>query len=395
MCQFWFVRHRGPEGSWLAGEEHLSSRQALDLSTEVFGGVVHGVRARPVRGCTNRTIFFLDLFLHPTAGRRRTPPTMNNSLPDPNPDFSLQSLASRRGFLRRASIAGAAAAFAPAAASLLLNPTSSLAASATDVDADVLNFALNLEYLEAEYYSYAVFGQSIEDQSRRHAGRQRRRRGRLTVSSPTAQVPFTNPIVASLRQGNRPGRDQPRHVPAHGAGRDRPVVGQPPLDLLNSFNTAAQAAGIGPSVRSVCQRRGLPARRVHLRGRGRDGVPRRGARSSRTRPISTAAAGILAVEAYHASEVRTVLYGMSQRDGGPRHRRARCRRSPTCATRWTARDKDQGIVDSGRRRRTSCPPTRNSLALARTTRKVLNIVYGAKHTHSGLFFPSGMNGAIK
>ncbi len=77
---------------------------------------------------------------------------MNQPLPDSNDKSSLQTPASRRSFLRRATIAGATAAFAPAAASLLLNPTKGLAADATDIDAEVLNFALNLEYLEAEFY---------------------------------------------------------------------------------------------------------------------------------------------------------------------------------------------------------------------------------------------------
>ena len=36
-----------------------------------------------------------------------------------------------------------------------------------------------------------------------------------------------------------------------------------------------------------------------------------------------------------------------------------------------------------------------SIAFDRTTRNVLNIVYGKRNAHKGLFFPAGLNGVIK
>ena len=99
-----------------------------------------------------------------------------------------------------------------------------------------------------------------------------------------------------------------------------------------------------------------------------------------------AAAGILAVEAYHAANIRTVLYDRglaadanaisAARDSldGPSH-------------------DDQGVTLNGRAN--IVPTDSNGLAFGRTPGQVLNIVYlTPKVANSGGFYPHGVNGQL-
>ena len=319
---------------------------------------------------------------------------MNSPLPNNNVDSSLTSPSNRRGFLRRASIAGAAAAFAPAAASLLLNPTKGLAADATDVDAEVLNFALNLEYLEAEFYCYAFYGKSIEDQFGVTTSGVGGAAGTLTVKPDFVKVPFSDSIVSSYAQEIT--NDEVNHVTFLRSALNDAAVARPNIDLYNSFNTAYAAATSTPGATFdpfasdvaflfgafIFEDVGVTA----YHG---------GAPLITDKTYLGAAAAILAVEAYHASEVRTVLYGMSQEDGDPNNI-VKTVSAISALRAELGGGKDQGIVDANGDANI-VPTDANSLAYARTTGKVLNIVYGGKGLRGtgGLFFPNGMNGAIR
>ncbi len=307
--------------------------------------------------------------------------TQNDSNPIPP--------STRRAFLRRAGIASLVAAAAPAAASMIMGNTAQ-AAPLTDIDVDVLTFALNLEYLEAEYYSYAAFGEPLSARAAVNG---------TGASAPTVikanpQVKFSSPVVASYAQ--EIALDEINHVTflrtaildATGT-----VVAQPPLDLLNSFNTAAQAAGIGASFDPFAGDVAFLLGAFIFEDVGVTAY--HGAAALITNPAYlTAAAGILAVEAYHASEVRTVLYGMSQGAGGAGITDKVQAISDLRDALDGNNDRDQGIINADGSANI-VPTDVNSLAYARSTRKVLNIVYGAKDASSGLFFPSGLNGNIR
>lgn len=73
-----------------------------------------------------------------------------------NVEKIFKSVPNRRGLLKRFGWAGAAATTAAT-----LGPQISKAQSTNPLPEDVVQFALNLEYLEAEFYSVATTGQTL------------------------------------------------------------------------------------------------------------------------------------------------------------------------------------------------------------------------------------------
>ena len=276
----------------------------------------------------------------------------------------------RRSLLRRTS--GALALGSVAAAGLAATGTPAFAAGSTDTA--VLNFALNLEYLEAEFYLRAVYGAGLADSDTYGVGVQGGVTGGRAVS-------FDTPIAQQYAQ--EIAHDERNHVRFIRSVLAEGAVAEPAIDLTGSFNTLAQAAGLGDGFDPFASENDFLLGAFIFEDVGVTAYAG-AAPLVQDKAVLSAAAGILAVEAYHASEIRVLLLQRGFTEEVQKISNLR-------ATLSGAAD-DQGILLDGVAN--VVPTDGNSLAFSRTTRQVLNIVYGAPGAPSGLFFPAGLNGAI-
>ena len=293
------------------------------------------------------------------------------------------SLGGRRNFLRKiglatAGSAGLAALASPAKAQPLPE----------NLDVAVLNFALNLEYLEAEYYLRGTTGKGLEAIGISVDGSGGEPGGKVFVKDKPL-VKFATPAFEEY--ANEIAVDESKHVSfirealaANGAE----VVARPQIDLKSSFNALGKLIGLksfDPFENEVnfligafiFEDVGVTAYK--------------GASPLLTdKGILEAAAGILGVEAYHAGVVRTLLYGQGKAVRGLVGKISDVRQS---LDNTSGVNSDQRLVRNGAAN--LVPTDGNSIVFSRTTRQVLNIVYGGVNAEKGLFFPKGLNGAIR
>jgi len=257
-------------------------------------------------------------------------------------------------------------------------------------DPEILNFALNLEYLEAEFYSYAVFGVGLPDSIRGGLGT----RG---TTIPGRRVAFTDNVVAQYAL--EIAQDEIAHVRFLRNALGSAAVASPSLDVgispTGAFSNAARAAGLvgaGQSFDVYANDENFLLGAFIFEDVGVTGY--KGAAPLITnKTFLEAAAGILAAEAYHASLIRTVLFAKGL--ATPSLRTATVAISNARDSLDGATDLDQGIIGTADESNI-VPVDVNGLAFSRNAGQVLNIVYltSAAATMGG-FFPQGVNGAIR
>lgn len=294
-------------------------------------------------------------------------------MPDNDETSTTLLTSNRRKLLRNA---GLGTAFA-AASGLGLRGSARAQAAYTPSDVDILNFALNLEYLEAEFYQFAVNGAGLSSADTSGVGTT----GDVTGG---AAVPFKIPAIQQFAA--KIAADELAHVRFLRSALGGAAVARPAIDIYNSFNTLGVAAGLikaGETFNPYADDLSFLLSAYVFEDVGVTAY-NGAAPLIQSKTYLGAAASILAVEAYHAANIRTLLYEFGQ---GP----ATAAISAVRAAASGAND-DQGVVLNGKANIT--PTDANALAFSRTTTQVLNIVYLGGASGNYGFFPQGLNGAI-
>ena len=258
--------------------------------------------------------------------------------------------------------------------------TPRIAASTTDLD--VLNFALHLEYLEAQYYSLAVDGVTLEASGIDTSGTGTH--GTVTVKA-SPKVTFSSTTIGGAAV--EIAQDERNHVQflrAAIAESGATPAAMPDVDLLNSFNALAKLAGIGDTFDPFADELSFLLGAFIFEDVGVTAY-RGGSSKISDRTYLKAAAGILAVEGLHAGEVRAMLFAQGDDTIATAQKISDARDTLDGTS-----DHDQGLTDANGSANI-VPTNGNGLVFSRNARRVLNIVFGAVDATSGGFFPSGVN----
>ncbi len=264
----------------------------------------------------------------------------------------------RRSFLKTI-------AAATAGVSALSMAGFSTAEAQTSIEVEVLKFALNLEYLEAEFYTYAVYGHGIEKFGfgiTGEANGSNPAEGGITTNG--KKVYFNGNVTTNLSSelAAEIGGDERAHVALLRSALGSQAIARP------NINLNALGFGLGSDVEFLKLSRIFEDIGVSAYA---------GAAGLLTTPaIITTAARILATEAEHVSGVRTLIsylnFGTSAIDRA-----------------------DLLPPPSGNQQQVFSINKMNGLPATRTPGQVLYLAFGNKaNATSGGFFPSGVNGAI-
>ena len=329
---------------------------------------------------------------------------MNDTLIIKALEGSAERRSERREFFRRAGGLAAGAAAAAGAALVAARekwPAAAALAAGGEVqaqqmlpmsDTDILNFALNFEYLEGNFYNYIVNGAPIDASLTTGVGT-------LGAATGGRAHTFDDPVVGAYAR--QLVNDETGHIKFLRSQLGSAAVAQPAIDLgtspTSAFSVAAQMAGAVPAGQPfdpyASDVNFLLAAFLFVEV-GTSAY--QGAAGLLTSNLYLdAAAGILAVEAYHSGIARTLIYNkgiaLPMDANNPINLTVGISNARDSLDGPT--DDDQGLIYNGAPN--FVPTDANSLTFPRTTAQVLNIGYlNAMSVTKGGFFPNGVNGAV-
>jgi hypothetical protein len=263
-------------------------------------------------------------------------------------------------------------------------------------DNDILNFALNLEYLEAEFYLRAATGSGLQ------AADTGANPGGVTGGSKV-------PGLTSAQQAilNEIAFDEQSHVQFLRKALGSAAVVRPALDLT-FFGPLAMVAGITTSPTAFSPYTDFNAFLIgafvfeDVGVTAYHGAAGLISATGISGGLLSAAAGIMAVEAYHAAYVRTSITGNAITAAAASTAYPYLTYANQVATlRGTLGGGNETLLKLPTTTATPssivAADTTNAIAFSRTTDQVLHIVYGAAGgagVTKGGFFPNGLNGTI-
>jgi hypothetical protein len=245
-------------------------------------------------------------------------------------------------------------------------------------DEDIFTFALNLEYMETEYYLRATTGEGITGND---VGSEA---GKVTGGH---QVPFESKYIREF--GEELAQNELAHVKFYRKTLGEKAVSRPTIDFDAGFKAAAKAAGLGDDFDAFANDMTFLLGGMLFEDVGVTAYAG-AAPLIKKKEFVEAAAGILAVEAYHMGMARSQLYRMGEEAWKAANALSDARDKVD-----GSKDKDQGIRVEGKAN--LVPSTTDGIAFRRTPQEVLRIVYLTDQdgVASGGFYPKGMNGTIK
>lgn len=250
-------------------------------------------------------------------------------------------------------------------------------------DSSILNFALNLEYLEAEFYLRAATGEGLPNDMVGGTGTY----GEVTGGR---KVEFQSTLVRNIAR--EIASDEKQHVAFLRGALGDAAAARPRISLDDAFNGAAAAAGLiqpGDVFDAYANDRNFLFGAFLFEDVGVSAF-KGAAPFISNKTYLDAAAGLLATEAYHGGIVRSTLFNEGLADEqvfDVVQKISDVRKAVSGA------DDDQGIGTAAEGN--LVPTDEFGRTFGRTPQQILNIVYLSPDAGtSGGFYPNGLNGDI-